>query len=283
MNPKQNNTLGLIAGNGLLPFLVARGAKKAGLKVVCIGFADNHDSSLADEVDVLYTVPLARQGSWIRKLKKHNISSAIMVGWVAKRKIYTPLRIIKYLPDWRAVRIWYWRMRGKDRRNDTLLCALADELASGGIVLMDSTTYCKDHLADTGTMTKIQPSSLVKSDIDFGWNIVKKLGELDIGQAIIVKEKEVIAVEAIEGTAEMIERASRLCKAGGWTLIKTAKPQQDLRFDVPCIGEDTISALAKAGGKCIVVESRKTMILDRPKTIALADKLGIVIVGHCAN
>jgi len=276
----ESKTLGLIAGNGLLPLLVARGAKKAGIKVICVGLADNHDATLAGEVDEYCTAALARPGSWIRKLRRHGVSDAIMVGWIAKRKIYTPFRILQYLPDWRAVRIWYFRMRGMDRRNDTLLCALADELASGGVVLMDSTTYCKEHFADAGVMTRITPGAGVKDDIEFGWDIVKKLGQLDIGQAIAIKEKEIIAVEAIEGTAQMIERAGQLCKAGGWTLIKTAKPGQDMRFDVPCIGEETIRSVAKGGGKCIVVEAGKTLLLDKPKTIALANELGIALVGH---
>jgi hypothetical protein len=170
-------------------------------------------------------------------------------------------------------------MKGKDRRNDTLLCALADELAAGGIILEDSIMYCTEHLATEGVMTAAQPAAYVKADIEFGWQIVKQLGQLDIGQAIAVKEKEIIAVEAIEGTAEMIKRAGKFCKSGGWTLIKAAKPNQDMRFDVPCVGADTVESLAENGGKCLVVEAGKTIILDKPKTIALADKLGIAVIG----
>ena len=274
------NVLGLIAGEGRLPFLVATGAKQAGLKVVCVGLADNAESSLADEVDVFYRVALARPGSWIRKLRKHGVTDAIMVGRIAKGRIFTPWRIMRYLPDWRAIRIWYWRLRGKDKQNDTVLRAVADELASGGIVLENSTMYCKEHLATAGVMTGNQLNSPVKSDIEFGWQIAKKLGELDIGQAIAVKEKEVIAVEAIEGTAKMIERAGQFCKSGGWTLIKTSKPNQDMRFDVPCVGPDTIRSLAENGAKCLVVEAGKTIVIDKPETIKLADQLGITILGH---
>jgi DUF1009 family protein len=128
-------------------------------------------------------------------------------------------------------------------------------------------------------MTVRQPSTQVKGDIEFGWQIVKRLGEVDIGQAIAVKEKEVIAVEAIEGTAEMIKRAGRFCKSGGWTLIKTSKPGQDMRFDVPCVGPDTIRDLAENGGGCLVVEADKTIIIDKPETIRLADELGIAVLG----
>jgi len=274
------NVLGLIAGQGRLPFLVAKGAKAAGLKVVCVGLVDNAERSLADEVDVFYKVAIARPGSWIRKLRKHGVTRTIMVGRVAKGRIFTPWRLLYYLPDWRAIRTWYWRLRKENKQNDTLLNALADELASGGIILENSTMYCREHLATAGVMTKVQPGRTVEDDVQFGWPIVKKLGELDIGQAIAVKEKEVIAVEAIEGTARMIERAGQFCKAGGWTLIKVSKPNQDMRFDVPCVGPDTIKSLAQNGGKCLVIEAEKTIIIDKPETIKLADQLGIVILGH---
>jgi DUF1009 family protein len=203
-----------------------------------------------------------------------------MVGRVAKPRLFTPWRIVRYLPDWRALRIYYWRLRYRNKQNDTLLNALAEELASGGITLENSTMYCREHLATAGVMTKAWPAPSVESDIEFGWKIVKKLAEMDIGQAIAVKEREVLTVEAIEGTAEMIERAGRLCKSGGWTLIKASKPNQDMRFDVPCVGPDTIRTLAKNGGKCLVVEADKTIIIDKPETIKLADELGIAILGR---
>ena len=274
------DVLGLIAGAGRLPFLVAAGARKAGLKVVCVGLAQSAEHSLADEVDVFYTVAIARPGAWIRKLKKHSVTRTIMVGRVSKGRLFTPWRILQYLPDWRAFRIYYCRLRDKNKLTDSLLSAVADELASGGIILEDSTMYCREHMATAGLMTKTQVRPSSKGDIEFGWEIVKKLGELDIGQAVAVREKEIIAVEAIEGTAAMVERAGRFCKSGGWTLIKASKPQQDMRFDVPCVGPDTIKSIAKNGGKCLVVEADKTIIIDKPETIELADKLGIAIFGR---
>jgi len=276
----EGKILGLIAGEGRLPFLVAAGAKQAGLKVVCAGLAGSVDKSLSKEVDIFYEVAIARPGSWIRKLRRHGVTSTIMVGRVLKCRIFTPWRILRYLPDWRALKIWYWTLRKENKQNDTLLRALAEELAGGGIILENSTMYCKEHLAGKGLMTKNEPPSSVKEDIEFGWQIVKKLGELDIGQAIAVKEKEVIAVEAIEGTASMIERAGQLCKSGGWTLIKATKPKQDMRFDVPCVGPDTIRSMANCGGKYLVIEAGKTIVIDKPQTIALAEQLGVAIFGH---
>jgi DUF1009 family protein len=275
-----SDVLGLIAGAGRLPFLVAAGAKRAGLKVICVGLAETAENGLAGEVDVFYRVALARPGGWIRKLRKHSVTRTIMVGRVPKGRLFTPWRIVRYLPDWRALRIYYWRLRSRNKLTDSLLSAVADELASGGIVLENSIMYCKEHLATAGVMTRTQLRPSAKGDIEFGWQIVKKLGELDIGQAIAVKEKEVIAVEAIEGTAEMIKRAGLFCKSRGWTLLKASKPQQDMRFDVPCVGPDTVRSLAENGAKCLVVEAAKTIIIDRPETIKLADKLGITIFGH---
>ena len=272
--------IGLIAGGGRLPFMVAQGARKAGRKVICVGFAGYVDAPLAQEVDAFYEVAVARPGGWIRRLRRHGVTDAIMVGKVTKSHLFTPRRILRYLPDWRAFRIFYWRLRGKCKQTDTLLSAVADELASGGIHLENSIMYCGEHLAEAGVMTKQQPGHGVANDVEFGWPLAKKLGELDIGQAIAVKEREVIAVEAIEGTAEMIQRAGRFCKAGGWTLIKTAKPKQDMRFDVPCIGPDTIRDLAAAKGRCLVIEAGKTIVVDKLQTLKLADELGICILGR---
>jgi hypothetical protein len=275
-----SDVIGLIAGEGRLPFLVAAGAREAGLKVICAGLEDNADPGLANEVDVFYRVALARPGAWIRKLRRHNVTRTIMVGRVAKRRIFTPWRILRYLPDWRAFRIYYWRLHGKNKLTDSFLRALADELASGKIVLENSTMYCKEHLATEGMMTARPLPQSVRNDIEFGWQMVKRLADLGIGQAIAVKEKEVIAVEAIEGTAEMIERAGRFCKSGGWTLFKASRPNQDMRFDVPCVGPDTIRSLSKNGGKCLVVEAGKTIIIDKPETIKLANELGITLLGQ---
>ena len=278
-NMSSENIVGLIAGEGRLPFMVAAGARRAGLKVICAGLADNAEPGLAQEVDVFYAVPLARPGSWIRRLKRHNVTITIMAGRVSKRRIFTPWRILRYLPDWRAVRIWYWRLRKKNKQTATLLSALADELASGGIILEDSTKYCKEHLATEGPMNSHRPGGSVAGDIEFGWPIVKKMAEMDIGQAVTVREREVIAVEAMEGTTEMIERTGRLCKVGGWTLLKAAKAKQDMRFDVPCVGPETIKSLAASGAKCLVVEADKTIIIDKPQTLELADRMGICVIG----
>jgi hypothetical protein len=276
---KNEKIIGLIAGGGKLPILIAQGATKAGFKVICTGLGDNPDPQLAGLTDFYTKVPIARPGAWMRKLKKNGVVNAIMVGKIHKERLLTSWRILKYLPDWRALRIYYWRLRKKNKIDQTILQAIADELASGGIILQDSTKFCAEHLADKGIMTDIRPSAGMQQDIDFGWDIVKKITQTGIGQAITVKEKIVIAVEAVEGTGKIIERSGQFCKKGGWTLLKAAKPDQDLRFDVPCVGPDTIKAISTSGGKCLVVEAGRVIIIDKPDTIALANQFGIAIVG----
>ena len=276
---KNDKVIGLIAGGGRLPILVAEGAKRAGYRIICTGLGDNPDPQLAGLADFYAKVPIARPGAWIRKLKKNGVTNAIMVGKIHKEKLLTPWRILKYLPDWRALRTYYWRLKKKNKIDQTILQAIADELASGGIILQDSTKFCVEHLADKGVMTKIQPTAGMQQDIDFGWDIVKKITQTGIGQAITVREKIVIAVEAVEGTGKMIERTGQFCKKGGWTLLKVSKPDQDLRFDVPCVGPDTIKTIAANGGKCLVVEAGRVIIIDKLDTIALANQLGIAIVG----
>ena len=272
--------LGLIAAGGRLPFLVAEGANRAGRRVICVGLAGYADPALEDLVEVFRVVRPARVGGWMRTLRRHGVTNAVIVGSVVKARLHVRWRLLRHLPDWRALRVLCWRVRGKSRNTDTVMGALSDELATGGIIVIDSTKYCQEHLATAGVLTRCRPSAQALSDIERGWHIAKKLGELDIGQAVVIKEKEVIAVEAIEGTAQMLERAGRLCRSGGWVLVKTSKPEQDMRFDVPCIGPDTVRSLAEHGGSCIVVEAGKTIIIDKPQTIELAQDLGIAIVAR---
>ncbi|MCH7919808.1 MAG: UDP-2,3-diacylglucosamine diphosphatase LpxI [Planctomycetes bacterium] len=277
---ENREALGLIAAGGRLPFLVAEGAKRAGRRVICVGLAGYADPALGDMVDVFRVVRPARVGGWMRMLRRHGVTNAVIVGSVVKSRIHMRWRLLRHLPDWRALRVLCWRVRGKSRNTDIIMGALSDELATGGIIVIDSTKYCQEHLATAGVLTRCRPSAQALADIERGWDIAKKLGELDIGQAVVIKEKEVIAVEAIEGTAQMLKRAGQLCRAGGWVLVKTSKPEQDMRFDVPCIGPETVRSLAEHGGCCIVVEADKTIIIDKPQTIELAQDLGIAIVAR---
>jgi len=271
--------MALIAGTGRLPFLVARGIRQIPRRLVILalrGAASPRIEALGDEV---VWVNLTRVGSWIAALKKRGVRQAVMIGGVRKREIYSRWRFWRYLPDIRTARIWYFKVR-RDKRDNAVLAALADELAGEGIELVSSVEYCSEHLAGEGQMTRTAPPAGAAADVEFGWKIARASADLDIGQSVAVKERDIIAVEAIEGTDEMIRRAGALCRTGGWTLVKVARPDQDMRFDVPTIGPETIRNLKQARCACLVVEAGRTLIADKPATIALAERLGVAIVGR---
>ncbi len=271
----QRNRLGIIAGSGEFPFMVARGAKHAGQHVTIIALRGFADPALAEVADVFHWSGLAKTGRWIRLLKRQKAGVVILAGAVKKSTMYGRFRMLRLLPDLTAIKIWFFRL--KDKRNDAVLGAVADEFSRHGIIMQDCIQYSAADMAPEGVLTRGQPTDKQRRDADFGWKLAKEMGRLDIGQSIAVKETEVIAVEAIEGTDRMIERAGQLCSHGGWTLVKVSKPDQDMRFDVPTVGPDTITKLKKHGAKQLVIEAGKTLIVDRKGLIAAADKAGIVV------
>jgi DUF1009 family protein len=272
----QASPLGLIAGAGSFPFLVAEGARREGRRVVIVGLRGFAEPGLRDLADAFYWSGVARLGSWKRIFARQGVGEAVMAGRVRKTDMYGRLRHLRYLPDWTSLKVWYRKAR--DKRNDSILAAVADELAAGGVTLIDSTRYCPQAIAQPGVLTAKGPSESQWRDIHFGWRIAKEMGRLDIGQSIAVKEQEVIAVEAVEGTDEMIRRAGHLCRQGGWTLVKVAKPNQDMRFDVPSVGPGTMENMHAARGAVLAVEAGKTLVLERERMLELAGKYGIGIV-----
>jgi DUF1009 family protein len=255
--------LGLIAGEGVFPLLVARGAKAAGREVVCAGLAGCAWPELRSECDLFRSVGVLRMSQWIRFFKSAGCHEAIMVGRVAKSRMYSRWRYFQYIPDTRTAKLWFSKLRNDE-----------------GITLIDSTKYCSEHLASAGVMTRRQPTDKQWLDIRFGWDLCRTVSKLDIGQALAVLDKDVIAVEALEGTNAMIERAGQLCKTGGWTLIKVANSAADMRMDVPSIGTTTIEKLHSAGAACLVLEPGKTIMLEKQKVIELADRYKIALVGY---
>ncbi|HEX4124296.1 MAG TPA: UDP-2,3-diacylglucosamine diphosphatase LpxI [Tepidisphaeraceae bacterium] len=270
--------LGLIAGEGVFPILVARGARRAGRTVVCAALAGHAWGELKDECDQFAWVGILRLGKWIRFLKSRGCTEAIMVGRVNEVQLYDRWRYLRYIPDWRTV-VLFWKIIRRDKRSQAILQALVDELASAGITLIDSTQYTPEHMVAPGVMTRRKPTEAQWNDIRFGYELCKTVSRLDIGQSIAVVDRDVIAVEAIEGTNAMIERAGKLCRTGGWTLIKVSNARQDMRVDVPTVGTTTIEKLASAGAGCLVLEPGKTIILEKPKVLELADRLKIAVVG----
>ncbi len=278
----QKAPLGLIAGAGRLPVLIAGGARRAGRPLVVVGIRGQADPALRDLAETFGWAGITRLGRWIRILRRHGVRQAVLAGGVRKANMYSPLRLLRYLPDLRTARLWYVRLR-HDKRDNAVLLAVADELAREGIELMSSVEYCAEHLAAEGLMTKTPVPKSARADAEFGFEIARRSADLDVGQSVAVKERDIIAVEAMEGTDEMIARAGRLCRSGGWTLVKVARPDQDMRFDVPTVGPETIKALKSARAACLVLEAGRTIILDKPDTLALADSLGIAVVGKRAE
>jgi DUF1009 family protein len=270
--------VGLIAGQGRLPLLVARGVRAAGGRVCCVGLHGQYDLQLRQLCDEFHDVGLVRIGQWMRILRRAGVSEAVMVGGVAKARMHDRWKLFRQIPDWRAAVLWYRHLR-HDRRNATVLRAVAEELARNRITLIDSTTYIPEHLATEGVLTHTWPSGAQKGDIEFGWPLLRQMVELDVGQSIAVRDRDVVAVEAVEGTDAMIQRAGQLCKSKGWTLLKTASQDHDMRADVPTIGLSTIQRAAEAGCTCIAVGSGRVILVDKPAVLNAADEKKIAIVG----
>jgi hypothetical protein len=268
----------MIAGNGILPVLAARGAREAGFHVCCVGLRNQYVPELPESCDEFSIAGMARVGRWIRLLKKWGASDTVMVGGVGKTVMHDPFGIIRLMPDITGLLLWYRTLR-HDRRDATVLGAIADELQKSGVTLIDSTTHIPNHLAGNGTLGNVTPSAKQVADIDFGWPLLTQSAALHIGQSIAVRDGDVLAVEAIEGTAALIERAGSLCKKNGWTLLKTAAIDHDMRADVPSIGTKTIEQVANAGCTCIAVGTGKVILLDAPAVIEAANKSGVALVG----
>jgi hypothetical protein len=205
-----------------------------------------------------------------------------MVGRVKKTRMYSRGAYLRYIPDLRTLRLYLTTLR-HDRRPYAVLKGVTDELAKEGITLIDSTRYTPEQLTTPGVLTRRAPSEAQWKDIRFGWELCKTVSRLDIGQSIAVIDKDVIAVEALEGTDAMIERAGVLCRRGGWTLLKVANSANDMRTDVPTVGVTTIEKLAAAKAACVVLEAGRTMLLEKQKVLEMADRHKIAIVGIDPN
>ena len=270
-------TIGLLAGSGRFPILFAEAARRQGLAVACVGIQYEASDELRGICTTFDTVGVAKMGRMIRTFRRRGAKQIVMAGKVTKNVIYTPWRIVHLCPDLRTIQWWYRRSR-TDNRDDSLLLSVIDEFERDGMTFASALDYCPELLVKDGILTRRAPTDAERRDIEFGWVMAKEMGRLDVGQSVAVKEKATLAIEAIEGTDRCIERAGQLCRAGGWTLVKVAKPQQDMRFDVPTIGTTTIENLHKAGARVLAVEADRTIFIDQPEVVALADRHGIAII-----
>ena len=276
-NTQRPQRVGLLAGSGRFPFVFADAARAQGHSVYCLGVLGMVSDELVDHCDDFLAAPLTKMGKAIRIFKREQIDNVVMAGKIDKTILFDPFRMFRYLPDWRTVHMWC-RYARENKKDDTILLAVIREFARDNIKFQSALEFCPEILVNHGFLTKRKPSPAQWRDIKFGWEMAKEIGRLDIGQTVVVNNTAVIAVEAIEGTDKAIARAGDLCKRGGFTVVKVAKPQQDMRFDVPTIGIDTIQTMREAGGRVLAIESEKTIVLDEPDVVALADKLGIAIV-----
>lgn len=263
--------IGILAGVGHLPVEVARSAKSLGYRVVAVGLVPGLDPELPEAVDSFYDINIGKVGKIISTLKSCKVTKVTMIGKVTKEVLY---KVGGIIPDLRAIKLL---ASIPDRKDDTIMNAIVKELESEGMEVMDQTILIKPLLPKPGVLTKRKPTEKELADMEFGFEMAKAIGGLDIGQTVVVKNRAVMAVEAIEGTDACILRGGYLGK-GGVIVAKTAKPAQDQRFDIPGFGTKTMESMIIAGATGIVIEAGNTLIVEREKTIALADKHNITIL-----
>ena len=271
---------GLIAGNGRFPFMVVEGARKVGVSLSVAAIREETDPKIEQEVDRLTWVGIGQLGKMIRFFKSEGVEKAIMAGQVKHVQIFS-----RAIPDARMLKVLLKLPR---RNTDSLIGAIATELASEGIELVDSTCFLQDHLASAGTLTRRKPSSAEDADVEYGLEIAREIAGLDLGQTIVVRSKACVSIEAMEGTDATIRRAGLLLQdrggqgvrfsKGPLTVLKLAKPNQDMRFDVPVTGVPTIETMIEAGATCLCLSAGKTLMFDRQEMIALADRNKIAII-----
>lgn len=270
--------IGLLAGAGRFPIAFARKAQEVGRRVTCVGLRGMADPTLAGLVWRFHWTAPTRLGRMIHLFQGDGTQQVVMAGKVYKSDLmYQPWKMLTLMPDWRTIRWWYFRRR-RDNKDDTLLLSVIDEFARDGLTFASALDLCPELLVKPGVLTRRKPTTAETTDIQFGWSLAREMGRLDVGQSVAVKDRACLAVEAIEGTDRAILRAGELCRAGGFTIVKVAKPEQDMRFDVPTVGVTTIETMHRAGGRVLAIEAGRTILLDHADTVALADRLGISII-----
>jgi DUF1009 family protein len=262
--------IGLIAGNGKLPLLLASGIRAVGHPVVAIGHRKATGENLKAEVDVLHWVDVGELGKIIELLKEEGTKRVIFAGGIPKTLFFSGVR-----PDRRAIEVL---SKLKDKKDDAILRALAEEVEREGVRVISPVPFLREAMAPRGCWTARKPTAREEKDIAFGWRIARRVGRLDIGQCLVVKDQMVLAVEAIEGTDETIRRGGRLGK-GDVTVIKICKPRQDRRLDLPVIGASTIDTLREAGASALVVEAGRTIVVDKEEVLSRADQGQLCLVG----
>jgi UDP-2,3-diacylglucosamine hydrolase len=268
---RDTKVIGLIAGIGELPKVVASGAREKGFHVVAVALEHLADKTLASHVDEITWVNVGKLGKIIESLKRSGATKAVMAGKVPKALLYKGT----ITPDLRAMKLLFTL---KDRSDDSILLAITKELEKDGITLLNTTDFCQDMLTPEGILTGEGLTEDEWKDIRFGWKVAREMGRLDIGQTVVVKGKAVMAVEAIEGTDEAIKRGGLYAHEGA-VVVKVSKPHQDMRFDVPVVGLDTLRAMVEVKARVLALEAKKSIVLQKKRFLKEAEEAGISVVG----
>jgi DUF1009 family protein len=263
--------LGIIAGDGVYPRLLANAARKAGVKkIVAAAFTSETDPALTQHVDLVEWMRVGQLNRLLKFFRDQDVHHAIMAGQVA------PKNLFDLHPDWRALLLLG---KLKERNAESIFAAIAGELSKVDVDLLPATTFLEASLAPAGLIAGPKLSRREQEDVDLGWKLAKEIARLDIGQTVIVKNGTIVAVEALEGTNDAIKRGGALARKGA-VMIKVAKPNQDMRFDVPVIGVETIRVAAEAKLRVIAIEVGKTLLLERDAIVDFAGRAGISIVAR---
>jgi len=262
--------LGLIAGNRKFPLLFSEAARKKGYYIVAAAIKKETLPKLKNYVDKIFWLNLSDFSRLFEIFKNEGVSKVVMAGQVSPRRLFS-----KEIA--RNEELKNMLSSIKDKRAETIFAAIAQKLKGRGFELLDSTVFVGEHLPKKGVLTSGQPDASTSEDVAFGLELAKAVANLGIGQSVAVRDKAIVAVEALEGTDNLIRRAGKLVR-GGIVVVKVSKPDQDMRFDIPVVGLNTVKNLIKAGAKCLAIEADKTLFIDEVQSIMLADKYGLSIV-----
>ncbi len=268
--PIADGRIGVIAGNGRFPIIFADNAHKMGLQVYAVAHEGETEPELEQHVDRIHWVKIGQLNKLINAFKSDGVRNVVMLGGIKKTHVYSHAR-----PDFRVLALATKLVLWKD---DDILRALAAELEKDGITICESTFGLEGILVEEGTLTSRQPTKKEWVDIRYGWDVAKETGRLDIGQCVVIKDRVVVAVEAVEGTDEAIKRGGELAKDRA-VVVKRSKPQQDLRFDLPAVGPRTIEVMRSVKASVLAVEAGRSVMLDRELLISKAEDAGIAVVG----
>ena len=270
-NIKPLKRIGLIAGSGQFPIIFSKAAKSRGFSVYSVAYLNETDPQLEDDVDAIEWIHLGQVKRLIKFFHKNNIKEAVMMGAITKTKMFSNVK-----PDTKAISL----IAGlRHTHDDGLLRAFARLLEKEGVQIRSSTFLLPDLLAPKGCWTKRKPTRSEKTDIEIGWKVAKEIGRLDIGQCVVICGGSILAVEAIDGTDATIKRGGKLAQ-GEVVVVKVCKTNQDIRFDIPAVGIQTITVMQEAGARVLVIEAGKAVVFDKQEMIALADRFGISIVAQ---